>query len=849
MKKILTKLVGCLLLHFTFYMAAVAQNPVIITYSSTVNIQSIVGPKPAGTTYIIKSGMYRMQEITPKNGDKFIGEPGTILNGARILTAWTKDPQTNYWVHTGQTQQVQRYQACVGSYTACRFPEDLYKKNVPLRQEELFYKNSIGTILKQEEIETQTVTPVIPVLDPGEWFFDYLNDKVYMYDNPTDPANQPMEISVSRRAFGGSASSVTIQGLVVEKYAIPGHMAAIGDQFPGSGWVIENNEVRLNHGQGINFTGTATIRGNFIHHNGQMGLGGSRSTNAVVENNEMSYNTLPQIGFSWRDEGGASKFSESDGLIIRNNHSHHNYGPGLWTDSNNMLTLYEGNTIHDNIGPGIFHEISYDATIRCNKIERNKDETEAQILIANSKNVEVYNNKIVMDNPGGDPIMIKQGKRANTDSTIRYYSTGNYIHHNDITYLFDRKSTGATPSYDIANFWATGNNRFNFNAYHVPAVADASQQKRWLWGQNTTASAKNWNEFRALGQEANGTVDNNLTATAALTVNAGIDKTLTLPTSSTTLTGTSNYFGTYTWTKQSGSSATLTNDNTTTLSLTNLVAGTYVFRFTVNNGCGATAYDEITVTVYPPVTALYEAETIYTTLADVGTRGTVGISNCPSASGSSFVRLYDDGDKIKLTFNMALTGTYQVSVRLRSGDVNGASSFWPNGYAFTVNGTSTTFTGDASTLSAQNSCVGTAYWGTMRSAVINLTQGQNYVTVLSQKFFAAVDYLEVKRITPNGARLEVEEPKISALYFIVAYPNPFQDQVTLQTTSLPAGLYSFVLSDTFGKVHNSQEHTLQKEQSSLTLQFPHDGAHSGLYVLRIVSEENQVRKVIKLLRH
>ena len=88
-------------------------------------------------------------------------------------------------------------------------------------------------------------------------------------------------------------------------------------------------------------------------------------------------------------------------MVVRGNFSHHNRGPGLWTDINNIHTLYENNTVEDNERGGIFHEISYDATIRNNTSRRNgtgKDfpywTTGAGIEIVSSRNVEVHGNTL-----------------------------------------------------------------------------------------------------------------------------------------------------------------------------------------------------------------------------------------------------------------------------------------------------------------------------------------------------------------------------------------------------------------------------------------------------------------------
>jgi hypothetical protein len=85
--------------------------------------------------------------------------------------------------------------------------------------------------------------------------------------------------------------------------------------------------------------------------------------------------------------------------------------------------------------------------------------------------------------------------------------------------------------------------------------------------------------------------------------NAGADINITLPTNSTTLNGGSSSdpdgsIVKYAWTKISGpSSFTIADATLATTALTNLVAGTYVFRLTVTDNKGATATDDVNVIV------------------------------------------------------------------------------------------------------------------------------------------------------------------------------------------------------------------------------------------------------------
>ena len=87
------------------------------------------------------------------------------------------------------------------------------------------------------------------------------------------------------------------------------------------------------------------MRKNYIHHNGQLGLAAA-GNGIIVEDNEIAYNNTH--GFSYWWEAGGTKFVRTENLIVRRNHSHHNIGPGLWTDGNNLNTLYEHNRVTDN---------------------------------------------------------------------------------------------------------------------------------------------------------------------------------------------------------------------------------------------------------------------------------------------------------------------------------------------------------------------------------------------------------------------------------------------------------------------------------------------------------------------
>jgi parallel beta-helix repeat protein len=415
-----------------------------------------------------------MQSISPKNGNSFTGETGAILNGSRLLT-----PQAEgaYWVVYGQTQQGIAVGTCTSSNPRCMYPEDLF-----LDGRTLVHAASLSGV------------------GPGTWFFDYAADKIYMGDNPS---GHTVETSVTNVAFSGGAANVTIRGLIVEKYASPAQRGAIGGQASGNGWLVDHCEVRLNHGVGVRVSTQWHVTNSNIHHNGELGMGGV-GNDILVQSNEIAFNNALNFLTMW--EGGSTKFSATQRLQLRNNYSHDNLGLGLWTDSDNIDTVMDGNTVTNNRDGGISHEIGYAATIS-NNIVKNNGPSQCswiwggQIQVQNSQNVEVFGNTVVVSASGcGQGITIIQQNRGN-GAYGPYVSINNHIHNNSITHLGAGGGSGAAMDFIVPDIWNSGNT-FDYNNYHVASTS----QYHWIWSN----SLRNWADIRSFGVEAHGTVDNNL---------------------------------------------------------------------------------------------------------------------------------------------------------------------------------------------------------------------------------------------------------------------------------------------------------------------------------------------------
>jgi parallel beta-helix repeat protein len=392
----------------------------------------------AGSTFCFGAGTYRLTEpIRPLRGQRFLGAPDSVISGARLLTDWDRT-EDGAWAAHGQTQEGRPNGTCLTG-EACRHVEDVY-------------------------YDDRLLTRVLSLgeLAPGRFFFDYAADVIYIAE---PPEGHTVEVATAFHAFKGEADSpdVEIRGLLVEKFANPAQKGAVFSN-GAENWTIRDNEVQHNHGTGISASTSAVVDGNLVHHNGQKGIG-AMGADIVIENNEIAWNNT--VGFNPGWEAGGTKFAFTDNLLVRNNHVHHNLGNGLWTDIDNVNTIYEGNRVTDNWGQGIFHEISYDAVIRNNVVKRNGFGRAgnwlygAGILVGHSPNVEVYGNRVVDNYNGIVGIQQDRGSGAFGPYELRNL----YVHDNVIKMGRGRTGVGQTlKSDDVFTRW---NNRFERNIYHL----------------------------------------------------------------------------------------------------------------------------------------------------------------------------------------------------------------------------------------------------------------------------------------------------------------------------------------------------------------------------------------------
>jgi hypothetical protein len=397
-----------------------------------------------------------------KNGDRFIGQGRAVLSGAKVVNTFARSG--DYWVATGQTQESAPVGVCIGTYTGCRYNEDVYLDNQPLWQ----------------------VTE-LSHLSPGKFYFDYGADAIYLAD---DPSGHRIEVTVAPKAFWGGPTGVHVKGLTIEKFSTPAQDSCVGGWESG---LFEGNEVRFCHGIGVSARSHEIVRYNWIHDMGEMGVSSPASTGAVFEDNEISYNNTMGFYVGW--EAGGSKFAGTTRLRVTGNRVHHNIGSGLWTDGDNIHTVYVGNIVTRNSTDGIVHEISFDATIRNNRIRFNGVGAPgtwwgAGILVAASSNVEIRGNSL----KGNKRSILLLAQDRGSGPHGSYILRDNDVVHNIVRR--PRSNGLRLDGVSDLSYYTSRGNRFQYNTYYLGAstspfywMNDHIDRRRWVgYGQDTKGS-------------------------------------------------------------------------------------------------------------------------------------------------------------------------------------------------------------------------------------------------------------------------------------------------------------------------------------------------------------------------
>lgn len=163
------------------------------------SVQAAVDRASSGATFCLKNGIYREQTIRPKFAQAFYGEGRTVLNGSRLLTGFYREAP--YWVAQWPGPFGQRHGECTRETPACGLPEALFLDEMPLER-----------VLSKDLVQA------------GRFYLDRTERRVFL---GTDPAGHRLEATANAAAFDGTASSVVIRNVTIEKYASSAERGAI----------------------------------------------------------------------------------------------------------------------------------------------------------------------------------------------------------------------------------------------------------------------------------------------------------------------------------------------------------------------------------------------------------------------------------------------------------------------------------------------------------------------------------------------------------------------------------------------------------------------------------------------
>jgi hypothetical protein len=288
-------------------------------------------------------------------------------------------------------------------------------------------------------------------------------------------------------AIGSHVPAVGIAGVTIKNIRFTNlpQRAVLADGL-NSDWTIESNEVDHTAG-GLFITTNGVLRKNYIHNN-TSGYFGYKTSNGLIEDNEIAYN-------------GEQKVLQTTRLVFRNNYVHHNSVSGIWYDYRNTEAVIEDNTVEDNGMIGIFYEWNGPATIRHNISRRN---ARHGLMVTNSTGVAIIGNTFEDNLQNG--INLWRDGRVGSDPNNLNDLQNTTISLNTIRVPANPGAGGVSLAcagdvqattvalYAAGSKWIA----INQNAYHVSNPAS----RYWYW----PTAGRTWADWLGLGNDTTGTL-------------------------------------------------------------------------------------------------------------------------------------------------------------------------------------------------------------------------------------------------------------------------------------------------------------------------------------------------------
>ena len=455
----------------------------------------------------------------------------------------------------------------------------------------------------------------------------------------------------------------------------------------------------------------------------------------------------------------------------------------------------------------------------------------------------------------------------------------------DVWYPSDTRLTVAGQSVTI-NAKGNANQLANF-----PSIAPNANGEITITVAPATTNSANVGVINALVIKERPPLGNNV----APVVNAGADHQVTLPLSQLQLDGTATdadgTIASLLWTKVSGQAVTMTNTTTSTLTLTNILAGTYVFQLSAQDNGGAVTNDQVTVIVNPAVIVGAREFDVNVTWAwnKQGTPWNDFVTTNGGIVGNSTVLF--DKNNITSPITLSITAPFQDGVNnhgvipglypnnvmqyylrstqtkvgaLKLAGLNIAKQYdlsilssnidvwYPSDTRLTVQGQAATVNArsNANQLVNYTNISPTAI-GEIAITVAPATTNSTNVGVINAMILTEHDAIS----NPGGRTTQVvtitgdETPSPSISDYVNVFPNPVEDYVNVEINSslLTAETFSIEFVDIRGAQVYSRQVESQDGTNHVAERISADFMQSGLYIMAVRSQQKGVQyfKVLK----
>ena len=307
------------------------------------------------------------------------------------------------------------------------------------------------------------------------------------------------------RAFGGTASNVTIKNLTIQRYNSASQNAAV-DCASGNAWTVTNCLIQFNASVGVKVGNNSRIINNRLDSNSQAGFSGGGG-GWLMKNNQINNNNTSHQ--NWTSGAGGGKITGATGGTFDGNNVTNNDGPGIWlVDADSVII--KSNIFIGNYGPGIMVEISKHNAVSNNLCFGNgigsTNWSAAQILVSTSASNSVCANTLGVPfgyNGLSGIFILDQARNDARGNPI--HATGNEVYAND-AWFWDTKP-GIQGCATDESYPVYANNHFRNNTYHVASTS----VNYFSWENDYTLA-----QAHARGHETGSTIDTNMTPRLAL---------------------------------------------------------------------------------------------------------------------------------------------------------------------------------------------------------------------------------------------------------------------------------------------------------------------------------------------